>query len=135
MAEGDTARAEKVLERAEKQVPMDVITPNYFTVDMAEAWYRLNRPEKGDSVLMTIANIYDQEMNYHSTLDEAGQNANYQEIGKALQTINECYRTAAKFNRNKIVSDVEKIMSNYQSIFAQFFGRPQQNSRKQKIMQ
>ncbi|MFO7878987.1 MAG: DUF2723 domain-containing protein [Bacteroidales bacterium] len=124
--EGDTARAIEVLERCEKQVPMDVFTPDLFSTDLAKAWYKLDKPEKGDEVLNYMIGIYDQELQYHFSLHENKLNENYREIAMAMQTLQDSYRIAMNHQRNEVVSDLEIILTNYTPQFNENFNYPSQ---------
>ncbi|MFO7829905.1 MAG: hypothetical protein R6V23_14875, partial [Bacteroidales bacterium] len=130
--EGDTTRAIEVLERCEKQVPMDVFTPDVFSTDLADAWYQLNKPEKGDEIISYIVSLYDQELRYHFSLPDNKIPANALEIRMALQTIQDCYRMALRHQREDVLTAIETALKDHTPSFKKYFNYPQQQPRQQQ---
>lgn len=120
-SEGDRERAIKVLNRAEEQVPMDVFTPDYFSTDLAEAWYNFKENDRGDAVLTKIANVNEQELNYFFSLNPRLIQRNYRDTGIAIQTLQECYRMAIKYKREEITTQFQLSLSEYAPKFEDAF--------------
>ncbi len=120
--EGDTARAIEVLDRCEKQMPLDVFIPDYFDLELADAWYRLEKNERGDKTLLFIVDIYDQQLNYFFSMDKAMIENLYRESGMALQTINECQRIAMRHNREAALTTTSEVFGKYSGTFETMFG-------------
>ncbi|MGC9330593.1 MAG: glycosyltransferase family 117 protein [Bacteroidales bacterium] len=133
--EGDTARAIEVLERCEKQIPIDVFTPDVFSTNLADAWYQLDKPEKGDEIISYIVSLYDKELRYHFSLPDNKIPGNSREIAMALQTIQDCYRMALRHQREDILPAIEASLQEHTPLFEQYFNYPQQQNRRQPQLQ
>lgn len=124
--EGDTARAIEVLDRCEKQMPLNVFIPDYFDLKLADAWYRLDENERGDQTLLFIVDIYDQQLNYFFSMDREKIKGLYRESGMALQTINECQRIAMRHNREAALMTSNEIFGKYSGTFEKVFNMQMQ---------
>jgi hypothetical protein len=133
--EGDTNRAIEVLERCEKQVPMDVFTPDVFSTKLADAWYQLEKNEKGDETISYIVSIYDQELRYHFSLPENKIPGNSREVAMALQTIQDCYRIALRYQRDDVLAAIEAALQDHTPMFEKYFDYPGQQRRRQPSLQ
>jgi hypothetical protein len=121
-AEGKTDKAIKILEKCEEQVPLDIYKPDYFSIDLADAWYRLEDNTRGDNVLNKIIEIHEAEIDYYFTMDDRLVQGLYRESGMALQTIYQCYRIAMRYERTEIMEDAENIMTKHADKFERIFG-------------
>ena len=68
VSENKLDSAMKVCDKAIELMPNNLVTYNYFSLPIAEAYYRINTPEsikKGKEMLQTIIKISDDELNYY----------------------------------------------------------------------
>lgn len=124
--EGDTARAIEVLDFCEKQMPLNVFIPDYFDIELADAWYRLGENERGDQTLLFIVDLYDQQLNYFFDMDREKIKGLYRESGMALQTINECQRIAMRHNREAALGTASEVFGKYAGTFEKVFNMQMQ---------
>ena len=58
-------KAENVLDRCIEIMPNEAIPYNYFNLPIADAYYRINKKDKGNEILMTLAENYFDELEYY----------------------------------------------------------------------
>ena len=67
--ENKNEKAIEVVDRCFELVPMDLISPEYFTIELADSYYKAGAEEKGKAVLDSALEIYDDELGYYFSLD------------------------------------------------------------------
>jgi hypothetical protein len=63
--EGKKDKAKKVLELCVEKMPRHNVPYNYFILPVAECYYQLDMPEKGNELLKDLADIYEEDLNYY----------------------------------------------------------------------
>jgi hypothetical protein len=107
-------------------MPLDVFIPDYFDLELADAWYRLGENERGDKTLLFIVDIYDQQLSYFFDMDREKIKGLYRESGMALQTINECQRIAMRHNREAALTTSSEVFGKYSGTFEKVFNMQMQ---------
>lgn len=117
VAEGKTDKAVEVLNKAEEVVPFTVFRPDYFSTPYPDAWYKAGEMDKGDSSLMEVVNVVNQELNFYFSLDEAKMVSVEYEIRYSLETLRKCLSLAYKYKRGDITAEIEELFKTYASQF------------------
>lgn len=92
-ARGDKARAKKVLEKADKEIPYYNVPVNVMGGDMqiAQGWYLVGEKAKAQKVVEALWKNATQYANYYLQLDEAGFNGSmndcYMQIGYVMTNL------------------------------------------------
>jgi hypothetical protein len=69
IAEHKNDMAVEVLDRCYELVPVDLISPEFFTTELAGNYYNAGASEKGKAVIEKIVNIYNDELSYYLSLE------------------------------------------------------------------
>lgn len=97
ITEGQFDKAEAVLDRCIEVMPNEAIPYNYFNLPIADAYYRINKKEKGNEIVMTLAENYFDELEYYSSIDQKTLSSMQREYGMAGEVINNLYRLSQSF--------------------------------------
>lgn len=68
IAEGKNEKAKKVLDRCMEVIPEHNVPFDYFVLPIAEAYYKLGEKELADNILLKVADVYEDELNYFNSL-------------------------------------------------------------------
>ncbi|MCB9205423.1 MAG: hypothetical protein H6603_10640 [Flavobacteriales bacterium] len=69
IAEGDSAKALKTLDRCMEAIPNESILMNFSGAGLAEGYYKLGEFEKANEIARQLMDVYSQEMEYYLSLD------------------------------------------------------------------
>jgi hypothetical protein len=73
LSEGDTAKAVEVLDKTVAIMPHDRVPHNFFSLFIAENYYKAGEPEKGDQVMRELAEENLQELRFFAALGRSFQ--------------------------------------------------------------
>ncbi|MEG1649795.1 MAG: DUF2723 domain-containing protein, partial [Rikenellaceae bacterium] len=110
LAEGDTLRAVKVLDKIVEEVPFSQIKHNYNSTTLIETLYAAGEKEKADVLLNDFRNQVMQHINYYAQFK--GQQANQlsQSLNEALIYMQNVYVIARNNGRDDISKELEPYM-------------------------
>ncbi|MEG1935250.1 MAG: DUF2723 domain-containing protein, partial [Rikenellaceae bacterium] len=110
LAEGDTLRAVKVLDKIVEEVPFSQIKHNYNSTTLIETLYAAGEKEKADGLLNDFRNQVMQHINYYAQFK--GQQANQlsQSLNEALIYMQNVYVIARNNGRDDISKELEPYM-------------------------
>jgi hypothetical protein len=110
--EGDSIKANKVLDKCfevmpEKNVPYDI-----FVVRLAEAYYAAGSPEKGNVLLKRLVAIFGQEYTYYAGFKKAGKgNQVQEEITNSQQILAYCQQVAQFHKQENLAKEIGAEMA------------------------
>ena len=86
IAKNDMARAKKVLEKIEKEIPYYNVPANALSgdIEIAQAWYAVGNKTKGRQIADAVWKNSSQYVNYYLSLDDRGFNMDMQECQMEL---------------------------------------------------
>jgi hypothetical protein len=113
--EGKTDKAVEILDMAFTKLPLIKVPHNYFSIFLAEGYYRANKLEKGDEILKDFADQCLDEINFYTSLSPAKQNNVGSDMQRAMAIYYEIARIAERNNRKELMSDFE---TNYQLLMS-----------------
>lgn len=96
--EGDTARAVKVLNKCIELMPNDKVEYNYFMLPIAENYYLSNEKEKAREIVLTMANTFEEKLNYFTQFEGNDGKAVKNEIQRAMSIYNSTVRLAMSYD-------------------------------------
>lgn len=65
---GKPEKAKQVLDHCVKVMPEDVVEYNYFMIAIAESYYKLKDYKKGNEIVRSLINQYNEELNFFLSL-------------------------------------------------------------------
>jgi tetratricopeptide (TPR) repeat protein len=110
--EGKTEKALDVLDKALDVLPSDRVPHNYFSIFLAEGYYRADHPEKADEILENLATLNFQELDYFLSLPPSKRNSIMSEIRRNMAIYGEIVRTAENFKREELL---DRLQNEYDS--------------------
>ena len=97
-------KAKDVLNLTATVLPSDRIPHTYFSVFMAEAYYKADEPDKGDEVLKELALSNLQELKYYTSLPLDKQNGVSNDMQRAMAIYREIGMLAHQYNREDFLN-------------------------------
>ena len=112
-------KAEKVLDKCFKLFTNDLSTFNYYDLLMGEMYYRINKKEKGDSIMKITTNNFDEEMKFYFSIDKKYLPGMTDDFGRTLMLIQEAIRILKTngnddFGNELALSYITQIESKFQ---------------------
>ena len=108
---GDKKRALLLLDRCMEIMPKEKVPYNYFTISIADGYYNAGNTEKGDEILLDIAQQFYDEMIW--MLDQSKHlNVLSGEIDKARKTIETTAYFATINDRKELATKIKALLPN-----------------------
>ncbi len=116
--EGDTARAEKVLDKIVELTPDSNIPYDAFMPSIVEAYYRIKKFKKGTLILDKITDIADRDLKYYFSFrkDRIGQIED--DITYQMRTLLNAVEIAHTFGQNDLANKYNILFTEYNRQFA-----------------
>jgi tetratricopeptide (TPR) repeat protein len=115
--EGKTEKAEKVLDRIVELTPHDKVPYDYFMVGISEAYYRLQKYDKGNDILNKLLDITIAREDYFLSMDRKYIEGNTEEIGTNFQIIAQIGQVAMRNNQSEISEKAQTYLETNSSRF------------------
>lgn len=112
--EGDFDRAVNVLDKTMEVLPANRIPHNYFSVFIAEAYYKAGEISKGDEIALGLADENFQELNFFTNLKPTLRNSSMSDIQRSMAIYAEVLRVLRSNKRDEVISEVE---GRYEGLF------------------
>ncbi len=109
--ENKPEKALEVLDRAMELLPAERVPHNYFSIFMAESYYRADNMEKGDEILTDLAGLNFQELDFFLSLSPRKRSAAMSDIRRNMAIYGEIVRTAESFEREEMLNEMEQKYS------------------------
>jgi tetratricopeptide (TPR) repeat protein len=110
--EGQNEKAVEVLDKTMELLPPDRIPHNYFSLFLAEAYYRTGELEKGDEILEGLGGLNSQELDFFLSLPSSKRNVAMSEVRRNMAVYNEVIKVAQSFNRDELSDELEQTYNN-----------------------
>ncbi|HEX2936551.1 MAG TPA: DUF2723 domain-containing protein [Bacteroidales bacterium] len=106
---GDTARAEKVLDRITAMLPNERLAYELWNIDIARLYLRLGNRQKGRSELLKLKNFCYKNLRYFNGLTKFQmQGVNY-EVRLALYMLQQIAKLSEKYGYSDVAADCKEI--------------------------
>ncbi len=115
LEEGQNKKAVDILDLASEKLPANRVPHNYFSIYLAEGYYKAKEDAKGDEILNDLATQCMQEINYFSSLEPKLQNTVSMDLQRSMAIYFEIAKTAEKFSRTDLMDQFEKDYENTMS--------------------
>jgi MFS family permease len=123
--EGKKDSAMKVLAKEQEIFPHKIIPHNYYSIGLAEAYYRINTPAsltKGDEILNNVYNICEPELKYCFRFSKSDLPAADRKIQENLSVLNRLVQVATTFKRTQIEQKSKMTFNDYYQRFMNLKG-------------
>jgi hypothetical protein len=119
--ENKKEKALEVMERCEEIMPYDVFVPGYFDVEFADGWYIAGDSVRGDSVLLEIANVCIQELDFYFSVDTKLFPKVDMETQMSLETLRKVISAAIRKDREDVYMELEDDFNKYVSMYEETY--------------
>lgn len=113
VAEGQTDKAIKVLDRCVELVPHKIVPYNYFSMMMSETYFKAGQPAKGKEIINTIMTDYKEQLDYFFKLDRPMRSSVDEEIQRILYFMREMSMICTRNNQPELLKEVSTSFNSY----------------------
>ncbi len=118
IAEGKNDSAIAVLDRSVELIPNKTVPYNYFTIMMAENYFKAGASEKGSEIIKQMSEMYLQEIDYYLALDKKFTNIVDEEIQRVLYFIREMNTICKENGQEKLAKEILEGYNKYLEIYS-----------------
>jgi hypothetical protein len=111
--EGQTEKAVKVLDRCVELIPHKVVAYNYFSMMMAETYFKAGQPAKGKEIINTIMTDYKEQLDYYFKLKSPMRNSVDDEIQRILYFMREMSMICTRNKQPELLKEVSTSFNSY----------------------
>nr|WP_321406342.1 DUF2723 domain-containing protein [uncultured Carboxylicivirga sp.] len=105
--EGKDEKAQKVLDKTMEVLSEDRVPHNYFSIFLAEGYFRLGEFEKGEEILKDLSSDKMKDFDYYNSLTPDKQKTVGREPDTAMAIYMEVVRMAQKYNRTDFMKQLQ----------------------------
>jgi len=120
--EGKNKKAEEVLDRIIELTPHHQLSYDYFVVPIAEAYYRLNLPEKANEIVRQLANIYGDNLSYYLSLEGSHAKAVAYETKVGMSVLQELVKLTEDYKQDELY---EEVNAKFDTLIQKYMGSEQ----------
>jgi len=120
VAEGQNDKATQVLDRCVELIPHKVVPYNYFSMMMAETYFKAGKPEKGKEIINTIMTDYKEQMDYFFKLNKPMRASVDDEIQRILYFMREMGMVCARGQQAELGKEVTSSFEGYLNRYSSF---------------
>jgi len=113
VAEGKNDKATLVLDRCVELIPHKVVPYNYFSMMMAETYFKAGQAAKGKDIINTIMVDYKQQLDYYFKLKKPMRNSVDEEIQRILYFMREMSMICTRNNQAELLKEVSTSFNSY----------------------
>ncbi len=113
VAEGDNQKAIKVLDRCVELIPHKTVPYNYFSMMMAETYFKAGQEAKGKDIINTIMTNYKEQLDYFFKMDKAQRNSVDEEMQRSLYFMREITMICTRNNQPELLKEVSASFESY----------------------
>ena len=111
--EGDSVKALKTLDFAEKMIPGNTVRHDYVSTMLAETYYKLGESQKGDAIMEAVAKDCVEYLEWYYTLTVSQRNSVNNRIGHNLAVLNQILRICDQENQKNILDKYLPVYMKY----------------------
>jgi len=113
LAEGQNDKAIQVLDRCIELIPHKVVPYNYFSLMMAETYFKAGQPAKGKEIMNTIMASYKEQLDYFFRLNKPMRNSVDDEIQRILYFMREMTVISNKNDQPELFKEISTSFNSY----------------------
>jgi hypothetical protein len=111
--EGKNAKAITVLDRCVELIPHKIVPYNYFSMLMADTYFKAGQPAKGKDIINTIMANYKEQLDYFFKLDQVKRSSVDEDIQRCLYFMREMTTICTKNNQAELGKEVAASFESY----------------------
>lgn len=111
--EGKTDKAGKALEKCMKEFPGNTVRHDYTSALLAEFYYQLNTPAKGNEIMAFVANDCVENLNWYFKMNKVQRNSVQNRIGHNLGVLSHILQVAEKYKQKSLMDKYYPIYMKY----------------------
>jgi len=120
VAEGQNEKAIKVLDRCVELIPHKIVPFNYFSMMMAETYFKAGQPAKGKEIITTIMTNYKEQLDYFFKLNKPMRSSVDDEIQRSLYFMREITMICTRNNQPELLKEVSGSFNSYLERYSSF---------------
>lgn len=120
VSEGHSDKANLVLDRCVELIPHRVVPYNYFSMMMAETYFKAGQPAKAKEIIDTIMKDYKEQLEYFFKLRAPMRNSVDDEIQRILYFMREMSNICTRNNQPELLKEVSTAFNNYVERYSAF---------------
>jgi hypothetical protein len=113
VAEGHNDKAIMVLDRCVELIPHKIVPYNYFSMMMAETYFKAGQPVKGKEIINTIMTDYKEQMEYFLKLKSPMRRSVDEDIQRILYFMREMSMICTRNNQQELLKEVSTSFNSY----------------------
>ena len=111
--EGQNEKAAQVLDRGVELIPHKIVPYNYFSMLMAETYFKAGKPEKGKEIINTMMTDYKEQLDYFFKMNRPMRVSVDEEIQRLLYFMREMGSVCAKGQQAELGKEVTSSFTSY----------------------
>lgn len=117
LAEGDTVRAIKTLDKAMEIMPESNIPFNFFIIPIADAFYNAKEIEKGDKIMSRMLEIESQNLKFYFAFKGSSARNVMQDREQSLFILSRVVQVLERHNRTEMYEQANTVFQEYYQIW------------------
>ncbi len=113
VADGQNDKAAQVLDRGIELIPHKIVPYNYFSMMMAETYFKAGKPEKGKEIINTIMTDYKEQLDYFFKMNKPMRASVDEEIQRILYFMREMGNVCTRGNQAELAKEVTSSFTSY----------------------
>jgi hypothetical protein len=113
VADGQNDKAAQVLDRGIELIPHKIAPYNYFSMMMAETYFRAGKPEKGKEIINTIMTDYKEQLDYFFKMNKPMRASVDEEIQRILYFMREMGNVCNRGKQAELGKEVASSFTSY----------------------
>jgi len=111
--EGQNEKATKVLDRCVELIPNKIVPYNYFSMMMAETYFKAGQAQKGKEIINTMMTDYKEQLDYFFKLKKPIRNSVDEDIQRHLYFMREISMICTRNNQPELLKEVSTSFNSY----------------------
>ncbi len=113
MAKNDTVRAAKALDYCNKMIPGTTVRHDYVSTQLAECYYKLHQPAKGNAIMEAVAKDCVEYLEWYFSLNREEQNTVSNRIGHNMAVLQQVLRICDEAKQKTVMDKYLPFYMNY----------------------
>jgi hypothetical protein len=114
---GDFEKAKLVLDKCYELTPNDKLPYDYFSVAMANSYYKISHPEKANSILNQYSEICDANLKYYLNQKNSFFKSTQNDIQYSLSMLNRMAEVSRINNQTALYQKLDSIFNNHYQVY------------------
>jgi len=118
--EGQNEKAIQVLDRCVELIPNNIVPFNYYSMMMAETYFKAGQSAKGKVIINTLMTDFEEKLDYFFKLNKPMRNSVDDEIQRSLYFMREITMICTRNNQPVLLKEVSTSFNSYLERYSSF---------------